>query len=945
MPAPGEVLRLVERFENDKGALKLKTYNETQVRTDYINPFFEALGWEVQARSETRQVHREVVLEDTLKTESGTKAPDYCFYLDDKRQFFLEAKKPALSLREDPAPAFQVRRYGWSAKLPVSVVTDFEELAVYDCRVEPHPTDKAGMARALYFEFTEYDKRWDEIHALLSKEAVQAGSLERLVGDRPLPRANATVDAAFLGEISEWRKRLAESLAHHNPQLTQSEVNFAVQMTIDRMLFLRICEDRGIETRESMDGLREGVGIYGKLGDLFKDADERYNSGLFHFKKERRGGSSPDDLTLKLRIDDDTLRFILKRLYPPYSPYAFRVIPVEILGQVYEQFLGKVIRLNERTHGAVVEDKPEVRKAGGVYYTPSYIVEYIVKQTVGKLLEGKKPKEVEKLRILDPACGSGSFLLGAYQYLLDWHRDWYVKEGLQKYTKEIEEVRGVYRVTLEKRKSILRNNIFGVDIDQQAVEVTKLSLMLQMLDGETEKTVGFQRSFYHEPALPDLDSNIKCGNSLIWYDFLQTEQAKGLSQEELDRVNVFDWNEAFPEIMKAGGFNAVIGNPPYVRPHYLDPAWKEYFWQHFKTFVGKSDLYCCFVERGISLLRRQGMFGFIISNGWLRLDSFETLRAFLLSETALQRIIDFTGYVFKNANVRASVLLASKQEPKNQQVEVATTEPTPYLDQLKLKKIQQEAFGASYKHIFDLSISDLHDPIKKKMRHSGVALGDLFEISFGLKTGDDARFLTYAPENDTYKPLLRGEDVHRYSSIFKGEYVKYVPKEMIAHRKTARPGSAQRFEQPKLLVRDTGNSLEGTFDGADYYVKDVLVVSDGAKNPDSLKYLTGILNSRLMKFYYETSFPTLHVQRDELASLPVRTINFSDPKDKKRHDDMVRLVEDMLRLHKELAEARTHPQKVRTQRHIAATDRQIDRLVYELYGLTEEEIRVVEGGG
>jgi len=238
---------------------------------------------------------------------------------------------------------------------------------------------------------------------------------------------------------------------------------------------------------------------------------------------------------------------------------------------VYEQFLGKIIRLTSK-HRAIIEEKPEVRKAGGVYYTPTYIVNYIVKQTVGKLVEDKKPwprGAVSKLKILDPACGSGSFLLGAYQYLLDWHRDQYVNDDPEKWAKGktprlYRTYKEEWRLTTDERKRILLNNIYGVDIDPQAVEVTKLSLLLKVLEGEDEQSIGKQMALFQERVLPDLADNIKCGNSLIGPDFHEIQQMSLLDEEEMYRVNAFDWEAEFSKIMQAGGFDAVIGNPPYV---------------------------------------------------------------------------------------------------------------------------------------------------------------------------------------------------------------------------------------------------------------------------------------------------------------------------------------------------------------------------------------------
>jgi type I restriction-modification system DNA methylase subunit len=248
-----------------------------------------------------------------------------------------------------------------------------------------------------------------------------------------------------------------------------------------------------------LQALLNGEHTYRRLYQLFREADQRYNSGLFYFQKEKDRVESPDDLTPELEIDDAVYKRIIRRLYYPDSPYEFSVLPADILGQVYEQFLGKVIRLTEG-HQAKVEDKPEVKKAGGVYYTPTYIVDYIVKNTVGKLLENKTPKQVAKLRILDPACGSGSFLIGAYQYLLDWHRDWYSDNDPKKWASGrnpaiYQGPGGEWKLTTTERKRILLQNIYGVDIDAQAVEVTKLSLLLKVLEGESEQTLATQLRF------------------------------------------------------------------------------------------------------------------------------------------------------------------------------------------------------------------------------------------------------------------------------------------------------------------------------------------------------------------------------------------------------------------------------------------------------------------
>ena len=363
-------------------------------------------------------------------------------------------------------------------------------------------------------------------------------------------------------------------------------------------------------------------------------------------------------MTLALAVDDRPLREIIASLYYPESPYEFSVLPAEILGQVYEQFLGKVIRLTKGGQ-AKVEEKPEVRKAGGVYYTPAYIVDYIVRNTVGKLLEGATPKEAAKLRIVDPACGSGSFLIGAYQFLLDWRRDWYVADGADAHARGRNPVLyrgpgGLWRLTTAEKKRLLLDNIYGVDIDPQAVEVTKLSLLLKVLEGESSETLANQLRLMHERALPDLGANVKCGNSLVGPDFYNGRQLSMLDDEARWRINAFDWEAEFPEVFKAGGFDAVIGNPPYIsirRMNETSPDQVEYLKPRYEVVrKGSYDIYVVFVERSLSLLRDNGLTGFILPSKFFSTDYGAPLRGALSARRALVEVVDFRhGQVFEQA--------------------------------------------------------------------------------------------------------------------------------------------------------------------------------------------------------------------------------------------------------------------------------------------------------
>src|SRR6266516_4139981 len=604
MGVPQTIRELVERFERNLDAYRSPQYNETQLRREFLDPFFKALGWDIDNEQGYAEAYKDVIHEDAIKVGEATKAPDYCFRIGGARKFFLEAKRPSVDIKHDVGPAFQLRRYGFTTKLPLNILSDFEEFAVYDCRFKPDQHDNAAAGRILYIPYTDYAGRWDEIAGIFSRDAVLKGAFDKFAESTKAKRGTADVDDVFLETIEGWRANLARNLALRNPKLTQRELNFAVQRIIDRIIFLRICEGRGIEDYGRLQALTNGDRIYPRLAQQFEQADDRYNSGLFHFKSEKDRHEAPDELTLNLDLDDNLLREILKSLYYPESTYVFSALPADILGQVYEQFLGKVIRLTEG-HQAKVEEKPEVKKAGGVYYTPTYIVDYIVRNTVGKLLEeamgsaivpvaasGVPPEasqsvaqadaegsrrdaaksardarapldarsatrilnRVSKLRVLDPACGSGSFLLGAYEFLLKWHLDFYSRHDPVKWAKGnkpvLVQTSGGWRLTIAERKRILLDTIYGVDTDSQAVETTKLSLLLKVLEGETQQSLQPVLRMFQERALSDLGDNIKCGNSLIGPDFYQQQQMTLLDEEERYRINVFDWHAEFPRIFR-----------------------------------------------------------------------------------------------------------------------------------------------------------------------------------------------------------------------------------------------------------------------------------------------------------------------------------------------------------------------------------------------------------
>ena len=968
MPPPQALVDLVDRFDRNAEAYRSGQYNEAQVRTEFIDPFFDILGWDVANRQGTAEAYKDVTREISIKVGAETKAPDYCFRVGGTPKFFVEAKKPAVNLKQDQSAAFQLRRYAWSRKLPVSLLTSFAELAVFDCRIgPPSQSDKASAARILYFTYRDYLEMWDEIAGRFSRDAVLKGFFDKYVESAKLKRGTSQVDTAFLGEIQTWRKELASNIALRNPELASRELNFAVQRTIDRVIFLRICEDRGIEPYGQLRELQNSGNIYQQLCVIFQRADDKYNSGLFQFQAEKDRNETPDELTLTLRIDDDRLKRILKRLYYPDSPYEFSVLPADILGQVYEQFLGQVIRLTA-SHQAKVEDKPEVKKAGGVYYTPTYIVDYMVNNTVGRLVETKTVAQVSKLRILDPACGSGSFLIGAFQYLVDWHRDWYTANGSAKHSKELYRgPAGEWRLTITEKKRILLNNIFGVDVDLQAVEVTKLSLLLKVLEGESDQTLNTNLRLFHERALPDLGRNIKCGNSLIAPDFYEGKQLSFLDEDGRYRINAFDWNSGFPEIMRSGGFEAVIGNPPYVDIKALPTEDVSYIFRKYQCANNRINLFAAFIEQSLRIVRQKDFrFSMIIPTALLTQDSYSALRKQVTDHydvcAATRLPNESFGASAGDVKVDTVIVVLRQKQNVDNAIEILS-----YAGYDRISKIdpataqghghlEQKAWRDSADHVWALNLSTDQQEILKKCALHSIPLDNCAEFSLGLTPYDKYKghtphqiehraFHATFQKDKTFRKLLAGNDVCRYWSRWNGEeWISYGPW-------LGAPREQRFFSEKRILVKQiidwTSKRIWATITDKELY-NTQNAFNLLARSGWSLEYLLGILNSKLITFYHRKKYLDEFKMRfqkvliKDCRRLPIHALDRTNPKERRHYDELIELVVSMLRLNEEIHNAKTEPDRVSLRWKIESTDREIDRLVYEFYGLTKVEVAVVE---
>jgi type I restriction-modification system DNA methylase subunit len=751
-----ELNRLVESFGKRLTELKQPGYAEAQLRDDFLNPFFRALGWDMENRAGLIQREREVEIESATQIGGGRKRADYLFRTDKRDRFVCEAKKPAEELHS--RYAFQAKRYAWNKGVWMALLTDFEELKIYIVGGKPH-IDEPHVGEWKNWHFRQYPLIARELWDLLARDKIADGSIDKALEALPKkatgtgkarqqwlikPDRTRALDTDFLEFLDETRRDLASDLwknNDHDELLENNQLTEACQRVIDRILFLRICEDRDIDTGQRLQSIVEqwrkhtgdedtGRRAHQQPMELHDAPPVNYASDgirapkdslwrhvVRHFRAlDRRppthvpffnGNLFKPHFTETLVIGDEWLAGFITELSADESPYLFDAIPVEILGSVYERFLGKVVRPQGR--GITIEEKPEVRKAGGVYYTPRYIVDYIVEQTAGKLLDeiahpgssrreeaqtdsaektnqslvtsAATLKDFEKrtaaLRLLDPACGSGSFLIRTFERVCEhWQKRLTANlrevlecagppalstapagekrqraAAVQDATAIVErkaaraawekkhralcwvdpETNDVH-LTVALKRQILTQNIYGVDLDAAAVEVTQLSLYLKMLEHENRTTLQRQRELLADETeialLPPLQDNIKCGNSLIASDF-------SMMPEDLLRVHAFNWNVGFKTIMQAGGFDAVIGNPPYIRIQTLqesDPESVNYLNEHYAAAAkGNYDIYVVFVERALSLLNPAGRLGYILPHKFFNAQYGEALRAHLTS--------------------------------------------------------------------------------------------------------------------------------------------------------------------------------------------------------------------------------------------------------------------------------------------------------------------------
>jgi len=984
------VSKLAQDFNSNKDFYLSAKYQEPEVRKDFIDKFFVALGWDVNHEKQKNPFEQEVKVERTVPTGKTQRRADYAFFIVPNFRdpsFFTEAKKPCRNI-DNPDDCFQTIRYGWNANTPIAVLTDFEQFLILDTRYRPDiDTAKAQIIKQYHYSHYQNSEKFAEIFYLFGRDVVANKSLEKFAETLPKRRGKAKqrglfkggwqpVDESFLEELDGYRDELARNFKNHNPKLDGEMLTEVTQRTIDRLVFLRFLEDKLIETKNHVAELGDKGSPWIEFVALCRRLNNVYNGIVF------RKHDILDEKTFK--VDENQFADLCEELAHINSPYDFNSIPIHILGSIYEQFLGKVIIATaKRAH---VEEKPEARKAGGVYYTPVYIVSYIVDNTVGKLITGKSPAQIAKMRFADIACGSGSFLISMYDLLLRYHRDWY-NEHPNKAEKAgcVQRDDGFWHLSLKQKREILLNNIYGVDIDYQAVEVAQLSLYLKLLEEETTASARQYQLELRETLLPSMADNIKQGNSLIASDF-------SLIPEDLLRVRAFDWPVQFSAIMKAGGFDAIVGNPPWGAS--FDELQLEYLRsKHNEIIVRMIDSFMYFVHEGVNLLSTGGAFGMILPDVLLYQTDCQKLREFLTEQTSLTCICNM-GDVFKQVTRPACIIASVKKTNRKQNVLVADfsflskeekpdhlVESSNYsqLLQSKLLKVPGCLFPTAGLTNFLLWEGINRCPSKRLAElvdEDGIQRGvspDLKEAflvdrktanEWGLEKEKLRPVLTggkHVKRYDIDRPDLlliytrREDDFHHLPKIcsYINQFRKRITCKEVKQKKHPlyslhRARKEQIFVKPrKLLGVITEDEIVLALDDQQTFVTDGLYLFELKTGIDS-RYVMGILNSRLFVAVYrllslEEGRVLAQVKPTVLAKLPIRTLDLSNSEERTKHDRLIALVEKMTYLAPRLREVQMDSKRAVLQNAVKSTESQIDHLVYELYDLSKDEINIVEG--
>ncbi len=907
-----DISSLVAKYQRLADTGKLKEFNEAQTVNEFILPMFQFLGWDIH------NIHADEVTPEERISKGRV---DWAFRIDGIPKFFLEAK--ALKVDLDVGKwAEQAINYSWNKGCTWAVLTDFEAIKVFNADVSTK-----NLKESLFFEIpvNEYLSQFDLL-CLLSKESFKQGLLDKEAEKWGKKVKRTPVGDMLFQDLTEWRNLLTKYV-HSQNKLEHEELDEGVQRIIDRLVFIRVTEDRGIEPNILLSALRtcsEGRSLAKILAQIFCNFDEGYNSKLF-----------TPHASENWHIDNEPLEMVINGLYETKDGYRydFSAISSDVLGGIYEQYLGHILRQAKKR--ASVKKEHKKRKEHGIYYTPTFIVKYIVKNTLGRMLEETPLNKAMNIRILDPACGSGSFLVEALDVM-----DSYLETQRKQKTKVVQMEFDFFR-----KVEILSRNIYGVDLDPQAVEICQLNLLL--------------RTLKRRAILPNLTENITCGNSLI--SGAPLELIKYFDNP--DEKRCLNWDKAFPDVMKNGGFDVVIGNPPYVRQEEIK-EYKEIFAKLFTNVAcGTADLYVYFFERAMQILKKGGYFGFIVSNKFVRAGYGKNLRRFLQDNFTITHFIDkFDVKVFEDATVDPCVIILKSERPKKSHKIIYNDK-----EHILQSNLTDKGWNFVSSNLFDL---------KSKIERAGIKIKDWKDVSVlrGIVTGLNDAFMINEEKKNKFickderskefiRPLLRGRDIEKWKTTFNNLYLlKITPglkiehckpvyehilqfKNQLAQRWEPKHGKIKwyelrpcvyydKFEKPKIIYPDISENGGFYWDDEGYFFNNTVYMIVG----NIKKSWLAILNSKLMSWYYKQIASGLGDKgvryfTQFMKELPIaNNTDFLEP-----------LADKMLNLNKELTKTPENTDKWHSlKKEIEQTDRLIDEKVYELYRLTEKEIAIIE---
>ena len=978
------ITQLVEKYKSNRDAYLKADYKEAQLRIDFLDPLFELLGWDIKNVNGKSTNEREVLVEESLKEDvySTTEKPDYTFRLFSERKFYLEAKKPSVKIDTDNEPAKQVRRYGFTSKLKISVLSNFEYLAIYDCSAKVEETDHASKSRVKLYHFTEYEEAFEDIKKSLSHDSVYTGSFDETWEYIEQQLKLFSVDDLFLSQINQWRLILGKEIFSHKPDLKETELNDLVQKYINSIIFLRVCEDRNLETYKT---LLSSNGNYETLIKLFREADRKYNSGLFNHTLNGE----------VIKNNSSSFWTIISQLYYPESTYSFAVFASDILGNIYEIFLGEKLTISS---GEISLTKKPEHIDRDIVTTPTFIIKDILRKTVLPFCDGKTDSEILSSSFADIACGSGAFLLETYQLIVDYLVDYFLKTSPETLIRT-----GVntYKLPFQIKKQVLVNCLYGIDKDFNAVEACKFGMLLKLLEDEDSTTIP-------TPALPLLDRNIQFGNSLV--DSTQT------SRENRTTINPFDFGET--------KFDVIVGNPPYMSTEHIKqltplelPIYKRTYTSSHKQF----DKYFLFIERGLKLLKENGFLGYIVPSKFTKVGAGQKLRELLRSQKFVEEIVSFgANQIFQDKTTYTCMLVlknSGQTSLKYIEVKDLNSWKTRNID---LRDYDTVAFDELDDDVWVLVpgyLKPAYEAINKQSKLLEELIGS-DNIYNGIQTSANNIYIhTASKEDETYvyfskdgktwkveKTLTRpyfktssGSDnlnsyrpfkpnsfvIYPYLKTTRGiEFVRmdklkaefpFMHEYLMAYREAlsdpkrdikptpetdsewyrfGRHQSLDKCDVPSKII--VGVLSQGNKYAIDYY--GTLISSGGTAGycmitppdefPYSVYYVQALLNSKYLEWYSSLIgevFRGGYIARGTkvLKRLPIRTIDFTKIEEKNLHDQISATQKDLIRIQGEIDTNRSdHRVTDPLQREFDLKKTELNQALVRLYGLSDMDDQI-----